>query len=285
MTRHTLASCLVFAGLGIGVGVAASQTDTPLAMVAGRGIGARDFARVLASMRGTDYAATLRTLTPEGRRGILEDLVTTRTLAQAARDAGFEQRPEIAFDIEQAVAEVLARHYREALREQLAPPEPELREWYVAHRHELATTPRVRARHIVVATEEDAADVRRRLASGASFEALARARSIDTQTRDKGGELGWVPRGFMVAAFDAALFALRPGELSVPVASPFGFHIIRADEVDESSIPAFEAARDQVRDRLVATRLALVRADLARKYDARIDADALEAFARPQERN
>jgi peptidyl-prolyl cis-trans isomerase SurA len=77
------------------------------------------------------------------------------------------------------------------------------------------------------------------LQHGADFETLARRFSDDPTTKDRGGDLGWFRRGMMVPSFDRAAFALRPGEISSVVESPFGFHIIKVDRVLPSEIHAF----------------------------------------------
>lgn len=281
MTRRAYVLGIVVSGL---VTATAAQPGDTLATVGGRTISARDFSRVLMSMRGSDYATTLKTLTPDGRRTVLDDLVATRAFAQAARDQGLDRRDDVVFDVEQAVAVVLERHVKQELQRKLAPSDGEVRQWYGAHRDQLASAPRAKARHILVATEDDARAVATALGAGATFEDVARTRSLDTQTREHGGELGWVPRGFMVAAFDTVLFSLRPGQVSDPVKTSFGYHLIKVDEFDQSTIPAFEAAEGRVRELVVDERMAAARADLMRKYNARIDHDALDRFGRPTER-
>ncbi len=82
------------------------------------------------------------------------------------------------------------------------------------------------AQHILVAHEYEAQDLRKKLAEGESFETLARDFSL-CSSRNTGGHLGEFPRGRMVAAFEKALIALRPGEISVPVKTPFGYHVIK----------------------------------------------------------
>jgi foldase protein PrsA len=88
----------------------------------------------------------------------------------------------------------------------------------------------VHARHILVATEDQAKDVRARLDKGEDFAALAKELSTDTSTKDKGGDLDWFPRGAMVTEFDQAAFALKAGEISPPVKTTYGYHIIQVVE-------------------------------------------------------
>jgi peptidyl-prolyl cis-trans isomerase C len=99
----------------------------------------------------------------------------------------------------------------------------------------------VRARHVLVkvapdASPEQRAEARRRIdtvlaeaKAGADFSALAR-RSSEDETASAGGELGWFARGRMVPAFEAAAFALKPGQLSGVVETPFGYHVIQVEE-------------------------------------------------------
>lgn len=90
----------------------------------------------------------------------------------------------------------------------------------------------VRARHILVPTEEAANDVLARLNAGEDFAALAQELSTDPGSKDKGGDLGWFPRGAMVAPFENAAFELQPGQRSGVVRSPNGYHVIEVLERD-----------------------------------------------------
>ncbi|MDE2573046.1 MAG: peptidylprolyl isomerase [bacterium] len=87
-----------------------------------------------------------------------------------------------------------------------------------------------RARHILVPDLKTAGVVEQKLKQGQKFEDLAKEYSIDPGSKDKGGELGWFGKGQMVPAFQNAAFSLPIGQISPPVKSPFGYHIIQVEE-------------------------------------------------------
>jgi len=123
--------------------------------------------------------------------------------------------------------------YRRKLQEQMGAEVPIVAE-------------QVRARHILVETEEEAQQVVDRLASGEDFAAVADEVSTDTAT--EGGDLGWFPRGQMVTEFEGAAFSLAIGQISEPVQSAFGYHIIEVLERD-SERPLEESVLESRRAR------------------------------------
>jgi parvulin-like peptidyl-prolyl isomerase len=90
----------------------------------------------------------------------------------------------------------------------------------------------IHTRHILVANEQDASTVKKDLDAGADFAAEAKKYSTDTSNKDKGGDLGWFGKGVMVPEFEQAAFALKVGEISQPVKTTFGYHIIQVLESD-----------------------------------------------------
>jgi parvulin-like peptidyl-prolyl isomerase len=101
------------------------------------------------------------------------------------------------------------------------------------------------ARHILVTDEATANTARQRLVNGESFAAVAAAMSTDTGTKDKGGDLGWFAKGVMVPEFEAAAFSLKVGEISQPVKSQFGYHIIQVLAHTETPLDASGYAQAQ----------------------------------------
>ncbi len=98
------------------------------------------------------------------------------------------------------------------------------------------TTEQVKARHVLVAEEAGAKSVVARLGAGESFDAVAADVSTDTSNKDKGGDLGWFGKGAMVAPFEEAAYALAVGQVSAPVKTQFGWHVIRLDERDSTRV-------------------------------------------------
>jgi peptidyl-prolyl cis-trans isomerase C len=104
----------------------------------------------------------------------------------------------------------------------------------------------VRARHILVATEAEAKEIAERLKQGEDFAALAKAKSKDPNA--EGGDLGFFTRGQMLKPFEDAAFALQVGEISAPVQTQFGWHIIKLEEKRDQALPTF----DQVKAAIIA---------------------------------
>jgi peptidyl-prolyl cis-trans isomerase C len=134
------------------------------------------------------------------------------------------------------------------------------REFYEAHPERFDSGERLRASHVLVRVPGDATQAQReelrkkaqglrdRIAKGEDFAALARQFSGDAGSAPRGGELEVFHRGQMVPPFEAAAYALKPGELSELVETPFGFHVIKLHE----RIPALKVPFEVARERLVA---------------------------------
>ena len=105
----------------------------------------------------------------------------------------------------------------------------------------------VKARHILLETEQEAIDVIEQINNGADFAELARGKSIESAAVSTGGDLGYFGRGRMVPEFEQAAFSQKVGELSSePVKSQFGYHVILVEDYKPAVKPSFETAKDLV---------------------------------------
>ncbi|MEX1061419.1 MAG: peptidylprolyl isomerase, partial [Methyloceanibacter sp.] len=104
----------------------------------------------------------------------------------------------------------------------------------------------VHARHILVSTEAEAKEVAERLKKGEDFAAIAKEKSKDTGA--EGGDLGFFARGQMLKPFEEAAFALDVGQISEPVQTQFGWHIIKVEAKRDQPLPTF----DQVKEAIIA---------------------------------
>ncbi|GAA0840626.1 SurA N-terminal domain-containing protein [Marinobacter szutsaonensis] len=146
----------------------------------------------------------------------------------------------------------------------------ELQTYYEERADDLAREER-RASHILIEDGADASEtmatIQERLAGGETFAALAEEYSIDTVSAQEGGDLGYAGRGVYDEAFEEALFALGEGEVSEPVKTSFGVHLIRLEDVRRSEVPPLAELEEQLRSELARNkaeeRFAEVRSQLA----------------------
>ncbi len=102
------------------------------------------------------------------------------------------------------------------------------------------------AAHILVATAEEAEAIKAEVVAGADFAELAKTKSLDTGSGSAGGELGWFGLGMMVKPFEDAVVAAKVGEVSGPVQSEFGFHLILVKETRVAENPTLDMIRDEL---------------------------------------
>jgi foldase protein PrsA len=127
----------------------------------------------------------------------------------------------------------------------------EIAQYFQDNEQALGEPEQVHARHILVATEEEAKKVVEDLQAGGDFALLAAARSKDPGSQGNGGDLGYFRRGELVPEFEQVAFALKPGETSAPVQTQFGWHVIKVEDHKASVPAALEAKKDEIRAILV----------------------------------
>jgi parvulin-like peptidyl-prolyl isomerase len=221
-----------------------------------------------------------------GRKHLADNIVRIAVLAQEGKrqklDESSAYRTQSMFED----ASILARMTEEAIGKTAKLDEADVRKYYEAHQGEFQ---QVRARHILIRVqgspaavrpgEKDlteaealakAQDLRKRIQAGEDFAQLARQESDDTGSGANGGDLGFFRRGQMVPSFEEAAFALQPGELSEPVKSPFGYHVIKVEAKESKS---FEEVRPELERRMRPEQAQKVVEDLQKKTPGVLDPD------------
>jgi foldase protein PrsA len=114
--------------------------------------------------------------------------------------------------------------------------------------------PEIRASHILVKDEETAKKVEAELAAGKSFEELAKQYSEDTASKENGGDLDYFGPGKMLAEFEEAAYKLKKGEISQPVKSSYGYHIIKVTDIKE--LKPFDEVKDDLKTQIIEEKMA-----------------------------
>ncbi len=222
------------------------EEDPILARIEGRYV---HLSEIEAAARASGVLRAGDILTPQTafRRGLVEAYVEQRLLARAALEDGLQRAPSVLRRINAARDRVLAASFMDSrLREQVTPQT--VKQFYNAQRDVTVLGDEVRARHILVATKQEAGAIVEALAGGADFGALARELSQDRATAPLGGEIGWFTRSIMTRIFSNVAFATTPGEVAAPFETEFGWHVMEVLERRSTKAVSYKEVRGEVEE-------------------------------------
>lgn len=197
---------------------------------------------------------------PELKSSLVRDLLLKKAIAMQARKDGYDKQPDYREKLSYLVDDFLAQEYlARVVLADIKVSEDEMKKYYQEHEKDFLLTESVRARHIFIqlsakASDEEKAAARKKaedimasLKKGEDFAKVALESSDDADTAKNGGELGLLTPGKTNSEeFEKAAFALKSGETSEIVQSPFGFHIIKADEKTEKRIATFAESKNYI---------------------------------------
>jgi peptidyl-prolyl cis-trans isomerase C len=190
--------------------------------------------------------------TPELRNAIREELNTRELLAREAKKQGLDKTNEMKAQMDLAAQTVLVRAYVGDWLQKNPVPEAELRKEYDNIKSQIGDK-EYKVRHILVDKEDEAKAIIAELQKGAKFDELAKARSKDPGSKDKGGDLDWNAPTNFVKPFGDAMKATPKGKFTPqPVQTQFGWHVIEVDDIRDAKVPSFEEVKPQLQQRMQA---------------------------------
>jgi peptidyl-prolyl cis-trans isomerase C len=187
--------------------------------------------------------------TPEIRKAIRDDLINLEVISQAAVKNGLDKQPEIAQQLDLARQSVLAGAFVQDYAKTHPIGDDALKQEYEALKTRVGNK-EYKISHILVQTEDEAkkieADLKKK---GAKFAAIAKANSKDPGSKDNGGELGWAVPSNFVQPFGDAVLKLSKGQISEPVQTQYGWHVIKLEDIRDLKVPTFEEMKPNLEKR------------------------------------
>lgn len=190
--------------------------------------------------RGEQYAS------PEGRRALIEELVAQKLFLLDAQKNLYEAEAPFREQLKRAKENLLTEYAIRKAIERVDVKEEEVRAFYDENLDKFSQGETVNASHILVDSEEKAAEIAEAIKAGkVTFEEAAKEHS-SCPSKEAGGNLGEFGRGQMVPEFEEAAFSLTVGEVSAPVKTQFGYHVIRLNAKNEAKPISYNEARESI---------------------------------------
>ena len=180
------------------------------------------------------------------RQNVLRGLVSEKLIYGEAVKAGFDKDAEVKKRIATVEKQIIMQSFMENKAKGLVTDD----QLHAAYAEKVAAAKgqeEVKARHILVASEDDAKKIYAQIKKGGDFEKIAKEKSTDKGSGTNGGELGWFTKEKMVPEFAEAAYKLKKGEVSEPVKSEFGWHIIKVEDRRPLQVASFDDMKESLR--------------------------------------
>ncbi|HSI21757.1 MAG TPA: peptidylprolyl isomerase [Methylophilaceae bacterium] len=238
----------------------AQAADTNVATVNGKPIKQSlvDYIAKDATARGQNVDANVRSI-------IVNKLISSELVVQEAQKQGLDKQPDYVAKEELLRRELLVNTYIENFLKKTTVSEADLKAEYEKFKQQVGDK-EYSARHILVSTEAEAKDIIAQLGKGGDFAKLAKEKSKDPGSKDKGGELGWFPPAAMVKPFSDALGTLKKGQVTqAPVQTQFGWHVIKLEDTRVAQPPAYDKVKENLKKQVQQRNLEKMLSDLRAK--------------------
>ncbi len=201
---------------------------------------------VQGAIQGLDPFQAQQFQTEEGQKYVLDDLINQELLYMYAKDNKIDQDEEFRTEMKRVEENVLKQYVINKILTSVKLTEEEKKAFFEAQKQSFSKPETASAKHILVDSEEKANDILGKINAGeVSFEDAAKEHST-CPSKDAGGDLGTFGRGQMVPEFENAVFNMNNGEVSGPVKTQFGYHLIKLENKNESSIPEYDEVAEEV---------------------------------------
>lgn len=180
------------------------------------------------------------------RQNVLRGLISESLLYKEAKRAGMPARESIKMRLKNLEKQIAIQAYIEELSDGFVTKQA-IDEAYAQYVEKTKNQEEVRARHILVNSEDEAKKVAAKLKAGAAFDTVATRMSTDKSSAERGGDLGYFTKEKMVSEFSEVAFDLRPGDVSAPVKSDFGWHIIKVEDRRKVKLRPMEEVQEQLK--------------------------------------
>jgi peptidyl-prolyl cis-trans isomerase C len=199
------------------------------------------------------------------RAVIVNKLISSELIAQEAQKSGFDKQPDYQAKEELMRRELLVNSYLQDYVKKTPISDATLKSEYDKFKAQMGDK-EFKASHILVKSEQEAKDIIAQLGKGGDFAKIAREKSLDPGSKDKGGDLGWFPPAAMVKPFSDAVSSLQKGKYTAaPVQTQFGWHVIKLEDTRDAQPPAFDKVKDELRNNLQKQQLEKLVNDLRAK--------------------
>ena len=202
--------------------------------------------------------ARKRFLKKEGKKDILDKMIKDQLLYNAALEMEMDKDPEIKKNLDNMKKRILSNAYfTKYIRDSVKSDDSAINKYYEDHKTEYRIPPKVKIRHILKNTKNEAQEIKKKLLKGSNFNILAKEESTHDATKSNGGYIGWVnennniPYLGDIPEIRDVIFKQKKDDLTDPIKTSFGYHIIKIDDIKPEEYRDIEQVRNQISDALL----------------------------------
>ena len=236
----------------------------------------------------------------EDKKKLLENIIDRYLLTQEAKRVKIDKTPEVEQKVEDLASNILIQELiNREINQKIVISDEEAKKYYDANLDEFRIPEKIKVRQILIKAdvnapseentqkEVKALELLEKVKAGGDFEALVKESSDDTRTKTKGGDLGFITKGRMLAEFDKVVFETKAGEVGALVKDQEGFHIIKVDEKKEAQQQGLDSVKVRITTKLKRDKqkekIEALLASLKAKNKVTINEELLKAEAKAEE--